>query len=45
MKLNPLKCEELLINFMKYPNNIIHPICTLFDDYIFMVKPPNDYIP
>ena len=27
MKSNPLKCKELLINFMKYPNNIIHPIC------------------
>ena len=28
MKLNPLKCKELLKNFMKYANNIIHPICT-----------------
>ena len=27
MKSNPLKCKEMLINFMKYPNNIIQPIC------------------
>ena len=27
MKLNPLKCKERLVNFMKYPNNIIQPIC------------------
>ena len=27
MKLNPLKSKEMLINFMKYPNNIIQPIC------------------
>ena len=27
MKSNPLKCNEMLINFMKYPNNIIQPIC------------------
>ena len=27
MKLNPLKSKEMLINFMKYPNNIIQAIC------------------
>ena len=33
MKLNPLKCKEMLVNFMKYPNNIIQPICIMW-------KPP-----
>ena len=27
MKLNPLKCKEILINFTKYPKKIIQPIC------------------
>ena len=27
MKLNPLKSKEMLINFMKYPNNIVQAIC------------------
>ena len=27
MKLNPLKCKEMLINFMKYSNHIIQAIC------------------
>ena len=27
MKLNPLKCKEMLIHFMKYPNIIIQPFC------------------
>ena len=27
MKLNPRKCNEMLINFMEYPNSVIPPIC------------------
>jgi len=27
MKLNPLKCKEMLINFMRYPNTVMQPIC------------------
>ena len=26
MRLNPLKCKEMLINFMEYPNTVIPPI-------------------
>jgi len=29
MNLNPLKCKEMLVNIMKYPNNIIQPICII----------------
>ena len=27
MKLNPRKCNEMLINFMEYPNSVIPPVC------------------